>query len=157
MSGGLARRSKDLGEDDVPRLYLHLLRAEIAHRENRHEDALAILEGLNDIYPRHAPVIHAYADVLLDAGRTQDALALLDRYLAQSSEEPGLVRLKARAADQAGQRAISHETMAEYYFYQGRYGESLHQLELALQAPDLTTFVEERVRDKRNIVRNWVR
>jgi beta-barrel assembly-enhancing protease len=161
LERGDVRRAREavgtLGEDDVPRLHLHLLRAEIAHRENRHSDALAILEGLNDIYPRHAPVIHAYADVLLDAGRTQDALALLDRYLAQSSEEPGLVRLKARAADQAGQRAISHETMAEYYFYQGRYGESLHQLELALQAPDLTTFVEERVRDKRNIVRNWVR
>ncbi|WP_033337085.1 M48 family metalloprotease [Thioalkalivibrio thiocyanodenitrificans] len=153
-----AREAIDaLTDEDAPRLSLQLLRAEIAQRERRLADALSILEGLNDIYPRHAPVIHAYAEVLLDARRPEDALALLDRYLAQSPDDPQLIRLKARAADQAGQRAVSHETMAEYYFYLGRYGESLHQLEMALQAPDLTAFVEERVRDKRNIVRDWVR
>ena len=152
-----ARAIEGLTDDRIPRLHLHLLQAEIAQRERRHDDAIAILDGLNDLYPRHAPVIHAYADVLLDAGRTHEALALLDRYLTHSSEEPELVRLKARAADRNNQRAISHETMAEYYFYLGRYGESLHQLELALQASDLTPFIEERVREKRRIVQNWIR
>jgi beta-barrel assembly-enhancing protease len=155
---GAARQAVEgLTEADMPRLPLLLLRAEVAQRERRHADAIAILEGLNDLYPRYPPVVHAYAEALLDAGRADSALALLDRHLSQAQEAPQLVRLKARAADQAGQRAISHETMAEYYFYLGRYGESLHQLELALQATDLTPFVEERVRDKRNIVRDWVR
>jgi beta-barrel assembly-enhancing protease len=148
---------EELTEADMPRLPLLLLRAEIAQKERRHAESIAILEGLNDLYPGYSPVVHAYAEALLDAGGPDAALALLDRHLSQAQEAPQLVRLKARAADQAGQRAISHETMAEYYFYLGRYGESLHQLELALQAPDLTPFVEERVRDKRNIVRDWVR
>lgn len=155
---GAARETlSGLTDADIPRLTLHLLQAELARKDGRLSEALGILEGLNDLYPRHLPVVHAYADALIEARRPADAQAVIDRHLSGSQEEPSLLRLKARAADQAGQRAISHETMAEYYFYLGRYGESLHQLELALQAPDITPFVEERVRDKRNIVRGWVR
>lgn len=160
LERGDARAAREaiepLTEEQVPRLHLHLLRAAIAHRQDRLGDALAILETLNDLYPRQAPVVHAYARVLIDADRPDDAIQLLDRYLSQVPDDPGLVHLKARAADRAGHRAVSHETMAEYYFYLGRYGESLHQLDLALQTPGLSTFVEERVREKRNIVRRWL-
>jgi len=156
-TSGAASALADLDHEQVPRVMLNLSRAEIAQRSNRNEEAVELLAQLNDLYPRHLPVIHQYADALLATNRPHEAITLIDDYLSRGHEEPELLRLKARAADSAGQRAISQETMAEYYFYLGQYGESLHQLELALQASDLTPFIEARVESKREIVRGWIR
>ncbi|WP_018953010.1 M48 family metalloprotease [Thioalkalivibrio sulfidiphilus] len=154
---GAVRALDGLNDEQIPRVALNLLQAEIAQRDNRPDEAVRILARLNDLYPRHLPVVHHYADALLLTGEPLRAITVIDSLLNEGREEPGLLHLKARAADQAGQRAVSQETMAEYYFYLGQYGESLHQLELALQAPDLTPFVEERIRSKRDIVRTWIR
>ncbi|MCG5515857.1 MULTISPECIES: M48 family metalloprotease [unclassified Ectothiorhodospira] len=143
----------DTADNESLALYVELGRAEI-HMEGRnpdHAEALHILERLHDIYPGYLPVAQTYAKALLDAGHHDQAIQVLDRLLEADHPPPELLRLRADAATRANRQAISHESMAEYYFHHGQYREAVRQLDRALTAPDLTPHQEARIRSKRDI------
>ncbi|SEP83372.1 Putative Zn-dependent protease, contains TPR repeats [Ectothiorhodospira magna] len=150
----LHKASDATGED----LYLSLAKAEahMAARPADHPAALAILERLNDLYPGHLPVTQIHVQALIGAGDYGRAIQRVDSWPASTSTAPELLRLKADAAARLGREAVSHETLAEYYFHHGQYRETVRQLDMALVAPDLTWHVEERVRSKRAIALRFV-
>ncbi len=116
------------------------------------QTALAVkqLSQLNEIYPRHEPVVHLYAQALLQAQRPADAVRLLEETARTGTANPGLYKLMAEAAANAGRGALSHEALADYYFSYGQYPAALNQLELALANPGIDAVTEARVRTKRD-------
>ncbi|MCG5508744.1 M48 family metalloprotease [Ectothiorhodospira lacustris] len=149
---------QDVSGQEGADLFLELARAEahMAARPANHRAALEILKRLDDIYPRHLPITQTYVQALIGAEEYSRAVQVADGLLSAEAKAPELLRLKADAASRLGRDAVSHESMAEYYFHHGQYRETVRQLDMALTARDLTPHAEERVRSKRTIALRFV-
>ncbi|WP_018935776.1 M48 family metalloprotease [Thioalkalivibrio sp. ALJ24] len=135
---------------EAPALTLELAWAAVEREEDDHEAALARLEELDAVYPRHPVVRERMARVQRDLGNHDRALRITSRMIRESeTPEPSLLRLQADIASDAGREALRHEAMAEYFFHRGQYEEAVRQFDVALDAGDASERDRQRIEDKR--------
>ncbi|SIT66527.1 Putative Zn-dependent protease, contains TPR repeats [Ectothiorhodosinus mongolicus] len=122
---------------------------------SRADEATTLMLRLNDIYPGQLPVVQLLAEAQIRQGEYSGAIRNLDRIMNRRPMAPDLLRLKAEAAAKGDLPALSHETMAEYYFHHARFHDSVRQLDRALSMPGLSSLQAERIRSKREIAASF--
>lgn len=113
------------------------------------DGALRRLRQLEKVFPQQEPVALPLAETLIEAGRPAQALQVMETLTRAQDVSPAAIKLKAEAAQRAGQPGLSHETLADYYGMFGQFATALEQLELALRSPGLDETALERLREKR--------
>jgi predicted Zn-dependent protease len=98
--------------------------------------AAALLAQARVRYPYSRPVLYAHVAALLEAGRSQEALAQLGDAVRVYPRDPHLLALQSRTYEALGKRLLHHQTQAEYYVLQGSLPAAIEQLQLARSAGD---------------------
>ncbi len=113
------------------RVVYRLLLAEIELETGHTEQGLAEYAVALKQAPVSLPAQQGYAQALLRVGRAQAALGLLRKAVRQRQDEPGLYKLLAQAAGEAGLSFEAHQALAEYYYLSGNLHAALDQLRIA--------------------------
>lgn len=140
--------AQTLNREKPDTLPYQLLLAEAQLGASKAHDALANLEPLDAVYPRYAPVTALMARALMANGKPTEARRKIEAILASGHEEPAFLKLRAEAAAAEDLVSLSHEAMADYYLAHGQVSTAVRQLELALDARDLDSTSEARIRSK---------
>ena len=121
------------------------------------QDALAMFERSNALFPRNVPLTVRYAEALMQNNQAQDAHILLLDLFNNVDPSPAQIRLTAVAANAAGDAGDAYEYMAEYDLVGGQLALANQQLELALASPGLTNQQRAKFRARLDQVRGWLR
>lgn len=110
--------------------------------------ALDVSEEGRNRFPLSRALTMRHADVLLAAGRKDDAVAFLRDQAQIYRTDAGVQRALARAYAEQGKQALQHMTLAEHYALMGALPAALEQLRIARGSPD-ATFYDQAVIDAR--------
>jgi predicted Zn-dependent protease len=108
-----------------------LLAAQLRADEGRTDAALEAYRTALKTYPQYRALVYGLAQLMLDSGRTAEAIAWLDQKARASPEDAKLYELQSRAYSAAGDRHAQHRAQAEAYFRRGNLAAAVDQLELA--------------------------
>jgi predicted Zn-dependent protease len=122
-------------DQDVTAYHIGLGQAQLAREDIG--AATATFERALALFPRNVPLVIHYAEGLLQLGEAARAHALLLDLLNNEPPTPEQVRLIARAANDAGDKAESLYYMAEYRFMIGDLVGGVVFLRQALAVPEL--------------------
>ena len=100
------------------------------------ESAIGCYRDALKVHPQHRALTYEYAEALLHARRPEPALAVITSRLQQSSDEPQLYLLQARAYALQGRRLAQHRATGEAYARQGNYRGAVEQMRIALKSGD---------------------
>jgi predicted Zn-dependent protease len=98
--------------------------------------ALQRFQTGSNTYPGYRPLQYGYIGALLAAGRSSDALGLVDKQLALYPLDRRLWRLAAQTHAQLGHRLLSHRAQAEVAALSGNLVEAIEQISLGIKAGD---------------------
>jgi len=87
-------------------------------------------------HPGYRPLQYGYISALLSVGRSNDALAQVDRQLALYPLDRRLWRLAAQTHAQQGHRLLSHRAQAEAAALSGNLIAAIEQMSLGIKAGD---------------------
>ncbi len=107
------------------------LAAQIQAEQGRRDAAVETYRAALKTYPGYRGLVYGLAELLVEAGRTQEALALLDEKVRDDPEDAKLYELQSRAYAAVGNRLGQHRAQAEAYFRRGNLAAAVDQLELA--------------------------
>lgn len=116
------------------------LRVRIALQAGGAQAALGPLREAMAEFPLAGGLQVMNADLLLRAGRSDEALRFLEDRLELTRADPELWRLLAIARAEAGQPGLAHWATAERYALLGGWAAALEQLRLAGQDPALSYY-----------------
>jgi beta-barrel assembly-enhancing protease len=123
--------------DSVILLHTALGQAQVA--AGQVQDGLNTFAHAEVLFPRNVPLTVRYAEALIKAGQAKQAHALLLDVFNLEVPTPEQIKLTASAASAAGDVGDAYYYMGQYYLDNGNLQMASHQLELALQTPNLTT------------------
>lgn len=103
-------------------------------------------------FPLSRGIAYLYADALLAAGRSDEAVRFLRDQTQLYRQEPKLQERLARAYAAQGKLALQHLALAESYALSGGLSAALDQLGIARRAPD-ASFYDQSLIDARE--REW--
>ena len=109
---------------------------ELARARNRAPEALTLARAALAAYPLSRAVGITYAQTLLSAGRTDDAIPYLKDKTREDTAQPIWWDMLARAYADKGRRVEQHRALAEKYARDGAWGSAVEQLKLARDAGD---------------------
>jgi predicted Zn-dependent protease len=112
------------------------LAARIRLAQGDRAGAAALLGEAYARYPHYRPLLYAHADALQEAGRNQQAQALLTDSLRSYPKDARLHQLQAKNYAALGKRTAQHQSQAEVYVLQGSLPAAIEQLQLARGAGD---------------------
>lgn len=107
--------------------------AKLDMADKRLAEAVQNLSAALDLYPHNHPLTVVYAHALLESGQAGAARILLKEHVRRISDDPALYALLARAEVDAGYKADSHQSLAEYYYLSGETRSAIDQLNIALR------------------------
>jgi len=139
--------------DDPHNAWFRLGRNQVLRDLGRTQQALEDYEHLLSLFPGHYPVQIHYIEALLEARRTETAVAVARRAVAEHPERPRVHHLLGEALAQSGDDQGSLEALAEYFFMQGQLQESLRQLDQALETKELDHVSRQRIVERREQIR----
>ncbi len=115
--------------------------ADLLARQGKETKGAEVLRDALDLYPGSYPLTIYYSRLLLDLGRAGEALGLLQEQLqGRWSEEAQLYKLLARAAGAAGEKALGHRYLSDYYYQIGALEPAARQLQIALKDEELNYY-----------------
>lgn len=118
--------------------------------------ALACYREALKTYPTYRALVYGYADALLQARNSQEALRLVDERLKVIRGDHRLYLLKARAHADLNQRLAQHSAQAQAYALMGNTGAAVEQLEIGLKSGDGDFYqkssAEARLRELRRVL-----
>jgi len=107
------------------------------------------------MYPSYRALSYGYAENLLRAGESQEALSYVEGRLQSITDDYRLYQLQARAYGALGKRLAQHRAQAEAYVRMGNLGAAVEQLQLGLKNGDGDFFqlssAEARLRELRKL------
>jgi len=115
-----------------------VLEARLQQRRGDLEGALANLAEAIGLSPTSAPLNMAYAETLMGAGRSAQALRALRVVASQRPNDPDLYRLMSDAAGKSGEKGETHLYRAEYLYLTGDLETAIKQLENGLRTPGIS-------------------
>jgi predicted Zn-dependent protease len=115
--------------------------------------AIARFESALVRYPNKMQLVYDYPDALLQAHRTRDAIAFVERQLTRLPDNGPLHRIAAKAYAELGAKMQQHRHQGEFYAWQGDLRGAVVQFELASKSGDgdfyQASVVETRLRTLR--------
>lgn len=108
------------------------------------------------LFPRNVPLIISYGEWLIRLRQPQQAHELLLDLLNNVPPTPEQVRLIARAADAAGERAESLYYMSEYRLMTGDLPGGINLLQQALSLPELDDIQRSRFQARIDFIREFM-
>jgi predicted Zn-dependent protease len=73
-------------------------------------------------------------------------MEILQPHLRRRSSDASLHTLYAQAARRAGDIAVTHATLAEYYYLNGELKQAIEQAELGVKSPGATPYQQAQLR-----------
>lgn len=132
-----ARREHDALRRLIPaNAVVETLNCRIRVAAGERERALACYGDALQNFPHHRALTYDYAEALLQAGRADAALRLVEARLTVSTEDYRLYLLQARSYAALGKRLSQHRAQGEAYVRMGNVGGAVEQLQLALKSGD---------------------
>jgi predicted Zn-dependent protease len=139
-----------LGKNSDPMILQ--LAAYTAFTANNLPLALQRYQSASEAYPGYRPLQYGYINALLTAGRSSDALALVEKQLSLYPLDRRLWRLAAETHAQLGHHLLSHSAQAEWAALSGNLVAAIEQIDLGLKAGD-GSFQEKSAAEARR--REW--
>ena len=136
-----------------------LLAGQLMADMRRDDEAFAIYRAALRDHPRYRSLAYAYLDLLLQSGKSREALADLEERLRTVQDDAHLYELQARAFEATGRRIAQHRAQAEAYFRRGNLSAAVDQLEIAVKQTRGSDFyemsiAESRLRELRALLEN---
>jgi predicted Zn-dependent protease len=124
------------------------------------DGALEISSRMLKLYPRYAPAIIGHANMLMAAGKPEDARQILLSHEQAQGTQLETYNLLAQAARESGNLAEASFQMATYLLLRGDAGMALAQLDAGLRLDNLSSHDRSRLVAKRKEARdtlpeNW--
>ncbi|MGZ5073530.1 MAG: M48 family metalloprotease, partial [Usitatibacter sp.] len=162
------RRSRDfdaawktlapLREGVVKQPAFELLAGQLLGDLGKIDEAVAVYRAALRTYPRERGLTYGYLNLLLQNGRTREALADLDERLRSVSDDAMLYEIQARAFEASGQRLAQHRAQAEAHVRRGNLAAAVDQLEIAVKVKGSDFYqissAESRLRELRAALEN---
>lgn len=153
---GRAQREAELLLRDAPDNALVVaLVARLWMSAGNRDAALQMYASAIERYPRRRALAFDYATALLDTKRPKEALVLIDRVEKRLLPDQRLLKLKAQAYSDLGQRLEQHRAQAEAYVLLGSVHAAIEQLQIGLRSGDGDYFqmssAEARLKELRSI------
>jgi predicted Zn-dependent protease len=139
------------GRPGVPMLESALGQALLA--AGRSSDSMQVFERALAVAPRNVPLSLRQAEALLRLGKAREAHTLLLDLFNNVPPTPEQIRFTAFAASSAGDTGDAYYYMSEYHIGTGDLPLAVKQLELALEAPDLTSVQRARFEARQKEIR----
>jgi predicted Zn-dependent protease len=119
------------------------------------ENALTCYRDALRAYSNHRALTYDYAELLLQAGRAEPALAVISQRLQFFSEDSRLYLMQGRAYALQGKTMAQHRATGEAYARMGDVRGAIEQMQIALRSGDGDFYqlsaVEARLKDLRKI------
>lgn len=115
---------------------IEMLSARVKLARGDRPGALRDLRSALDRFPSRRAVLYAYVSELLEAGRLEEANALLGDRLRTSARDAQLYGLQARTFAALGKRLLQHQAQAEAYYLEGALPAAIDQLQIAQRSGD---------------------
>lgn len=112
--------------------WFRLARAEMLMAQDRHAEAVRLLEDMGELMPGNYTVSVFLAQALLQDKRPQAAADILEQQLKRRPDDPALWFLAADAYGEQQKLAMAHLARGEYLFLTGRDQKAKDQLNYAL-------------------------
>ncbi|MEJ2392016.1 MAG: M48 family metalloprotease [Gammaproteobacteria bacterium] len=138
------------------RIVFLLAKANIYAKSGQIPSALAIYRHALDYYPDNSALTYGYADALIQGGKNAQAENVLNNFLKQKRNNPDFYRLLARASMQTGNKAASHEALAEYYYQIGQLHQAIDQIKIALKIKHLDFYTTNRLEAQLALIKEEV-
>jgi predicted Zn-dependent protease len=119
----------------------------------RSSDSMQVFERALAVAPRNVPLSLRQAEALLRLGKAREAHTLLLDLFNNVPPTPEQIRFTAFAASSAGDTGDAYYYMSEYHIGTGDLPLAVKQLELALEAPDLTSVQRARFEARQKEIR----
>ena len=135
------------GESSV----LDYLEIEVLLAAGKPTEAIRLADAARSRFPLSRGLARRYADTLIAAGRTEEAVAYLRDQVPLYRQEPDLQDQLAKVYSAQGKRVLQHLALAESYALKGNLQAAMDQLRIARTAPDASFYdqalVDARERD----------
>jgi predicted Zn-dependent protease len=139
-------RLQPLVSKDPDRIAYQILLAQIQLASGQSEQALSTYERNLGLYPYNMPLTNRYVGALLQAGRADKAMAVINDYFRQRAPDAELYSLQAQAASMLGRTAETHLALAEYHYQRGETRTAIVQLRIAQRsAPEQDKHLQARI------------
>jgi predicted Zn-dependent protease len=144
------------GEGNHPSF--ELLAAQLQADQGRTDAALESYRAALNSFPQYRGLIYGYAQLLLEAGRTDQAIAWLQERVRATPDDARIYELQSRAFAAAGRRVAQHRAQAEAYYRRGNLAAAVGQLEIATKERGSDFYelsiTDARLRELRNLLEN---
>jgi len=127
--------------------------ANIYSKTRQTDKAINQITKLLELKPNHYPLNITLADMLLEAGRPEQAYQQLKKQLVQDDTRSKTYELLTRAAKETSRDMESHEYLAEYYYQKGATESAVLQLEIALRQKNLSFYDQSRLESRLNLMK----
>ncbi|WP_162083616.1 M48 family metalloprotease [Sulfuriferula nivalis] len=112
------------------------LGADIKFKSGDIKTALLRYQQARAHYPNYRPLIYSYADALINAGLSNDAVKLLTDLIRIYPDDAKLYQLQARVYAQQNKDFLRHYAQGEFYAKSGNLTAAIEQLQIALKTKD---------------------
>jgi beta-barrel assembly-enhancing protease len=123
---------RPLLEDYPTNIAIHIAEAQIHAQADRFDEALEVLEGSLIINPGNYPLNMSYAEILIAAGRPEDAQKILIALTTERENDEHIWYLLAEAFGLANNIPGVHWARAEFFVLNGNFEQAIKQLGYAL-------------------------
>ncbi len=140
-----AKELKPLLKKEPNRIAYRLIQAAIEVQRKDFNAAIKIYRQALSISPKNSLLTYRYAEALLKADRPEQARKLLSDYLRSPAKYPVFYKLMSQIESKLGEKASSHEAMAEFYYQTGQTHQAISQLTIASNQPTLNFYQSSRI------------
>jgi len=141
-----------------PHPWIENLAAEIQAAKKNWPDALQYYREGTKMFPQHRAFLYGHIGTLYEAGRVDDALALVNEQLKRIQDDPKLYEFAARGYELRNMKLAQHRAIGEAYFHKGNLLGAIEQFEIAVKAKDGDFYevssAEARLRELKTAFRN---
>jgi len=112
---------------------LLLASADLEKRHGNYDNAIAIYEHMQKLYPRYRPLVFSYAETLIDAKQPGKAIDVLKGYGKVNEPDLKYYEYLARAEAESNHPIESSIAHAEYYYLTGETRIAIQELKYQLR------------------------
>jgi len=134
-----------LRKNSPTRVAYLITEAQIANKSGNQSRANKIFKNALEDYPNNETIILNYVQTLIEQNKFKQSKDLLYRYLRNSTTQPMLYKYLSRVEAELGNKAATHEALAQYYYSIGQTHQALNQISTALKLPNLDFYSESRL------------
>ena len=139
------KQTKILLKNNPEQMAYNILKAQVETDAKLYPAAIKTYKKLLHLYPGNKTVNLNYAETLLKANKIKSANKILQAQISPSTNIPKLYQLLAKTQAKLNKPALSHQSLAEYYYLLGQTHDAIKQLEIGLKVPKVDFYLTSRL------------